>query len=51
MTEDVNFYQIKKKLVKASVVTEFIETPALLTFFINRVSFKENKLVKDNRKF
>lgn len=38
-------------MVKALVETEFIETPALLTFFINRVKYLENRLVKDNREF
>jgi hypothetical protein len=33
------------------VETEFLESPALLTFFINRVGFKEGKLVKDLREF
>ena len=28
--------------------TNFLETPALLSFFINRVTFKNNKLVKDS---
>lgn len=27
---------------------DFIETPALLTFFINRVEYKDKKLVKDS---
>ena len=29
----------------------FLETPALMTFFINRVSYKENRLQKDSRVF
>lgn len=31
--------------------TNFLETPALLSFFINRVSYKNNKLLKDSSEF
>lgn len=34
--------------MKASKEINFLETPAILSFFINRVTFKDNKLVKDN---
>lgn len=37
--------------MKASKEINFLETPAILSFFINRVSFQDKKLVKDSSEF
>jgi hypothetical protein len=37
--------------IKASKEVNFVETPAILSFFINRVSFVDKKVVKDNCAF
>lgn len=37
--------------VKAYCENVLQETPALMTFFINRVTYKNNKLNKDTRVF
>ena len=37
--------------VQANAENIFLETPALMIFFINRVTYKNSKLEKDNRVF
>ena len=37
--------------INAEREIDFLETPALLTFFINRVEYKNKKLVKDSSEF
>lgn len=37
--------------INAEREIDFLETPALLTFFVNRVEYREKKLVKDSSEF
>ena len=39
------------KYMTAKSYVSFVETPALMTFFINRVAFEKGELVKDSRPF